>query len=67
MTRHSYLDFFEASVIIGGIIALILMIITVLDKPEALVGRVFIVSLDRIEGIKREMDVTLTRHYTSQN
>jgi len=40
--RHSYLDFFEASVVIGGVIALILMIVTILDKPEQLVGRVFI-------------------------
>ena len=41
--RNSYLDFFESAVVIGGIIALIILIITIIDKPAALVGRAFMV------------------------
>jgi len=40
--RHAYQDFYEAAVIIGIVFALVVLIIVLLDKPEAMVGRVYL-------------------------
>ena len=42
--RHSYLDFFESAVVIGGVVSLIMLFITALEKPKQLLGRVYVVS-----------------------
>jgi len=40
--RTSYHDFFESAVVIGGLISLIFLILTAIDKPKALAGRAYI-------------------------
>ena len=42
--RHSYRDFFESAVVIGGIISLFILVISLIDKPESIVGRTFLVN-----------------------
>jgi hypothetical protein len=39
--RHDYLNFYEAAIVISSFIALVSIILTAIDKPKALVGRIF--------------------------